>query len=201
MRPRLFDDAKVLRQAFEQFCRKGVRGTNLSDIAADVGVQRGSLYHAYGSKEALFLRAYERYAADYLAMLAHTLAAGSLYNRLTRFFDAAICNFCVGSPPRGCPTTRGLMEIQSGNGDGLDDTARRAFANLLSGVQSLVEQAFIDGAKRGEFDGDPAAAAEHILVVARGLVVLERAYQDEAQLRRIAARTIDLVMGRPSDQS
>jgi TetR/AcrR family transcriptional repressor of nem operon len=194
MRPRQFDEAQVLRQAFEQFWRKGVRGTNLSDIARDVGVQRGSLYNAFGSKEALFLRAYERYADDYLTMLETSLSAGSLRDRLTQFFDAAICNFCTGSPPRGCPTTRGLMEIQSG-GDGLDDTARRAFANLLSGVQSLLERAFRDGAANGEFKGDPVVAAEHILVVARGLVVLEQANHDEGQLKRIAARTVDLIIG------
>ena len=61
MRPREFDNDDVLRIAFEQFWRNGVRGTSLSDIARDAGVQRGSLYNAFGSKEALFLRAYERY--------------------------------------------------------------------------------------------------------------------------------------------
>ena len=62
MRPREFDHDDVLRIAFDQFWRKGVRGTSLSDIARDAGVQRGSLYNAFGSKEALFLQAYERYA-------------------------------------------------------------------------------------------------------------------------------------------
>ena len=55
MRPREFDHDDVLRIAFDQFWRKGVRGTSLSDIARDAGVQRGSLYNAFGSKEALFL--------------------------------------------------------------------------------------------------------------------------------------------------
>src|ERR1700712_730219 len=58
LRPREFDHDDVLRVAFEQFWRKGVRGTSLSDIARDAGVQRGSLYNAFGSKEALFLCAY-----------------------------------------------------------------------------------------------------------------------------------------------
>jgi len=54
VRPREFDHDDVLRIAFDQFWRKGVRGTSLSDIARDAGVQRGSLYNAFGSKEALF---------------------------------------------------------------------------------------------------------------------------------------------------
>jgi len=109
LRPREFDHDDVLRIAFEQFWRKGVRGTSLSDIARDAGVQRGSLYNAFGSKEALFLQAYERYAGEYLVTLQKALGAGSLRKRLTAFFDLTITNFRAGSPPRGCPTTRGLM--------------------------------------------------------------------------------------------
>ncbi len=117
MRPREFDHDDVLRIAFDQFWRKGVRGTSLSDIARDAGVQRGSLYNAFGSKEALFLQAYERYAGDYLLALQKALGAGSLRKRLTAFFDLTITNFRSGSPPRGCPTTRGLMELGAAEGE------------------------------------------------------------------------------------
>jgi hypothetical protein len=40
------------------------------------------------------------------------------------------------------------------------------------------------------------SAALHIITVTRGLAVLERAFGDEAQLRKIAAHTIDLVLGK-----
>lgn len=196
MRPREFDHDEVLRIAFDQFWRNGVRGTSLSDIARDAGVQRGSLYNAFGSKEALFLKAYERYAGDYLAALQKALATGSLRKRLTAFFDLTISNFRAGKPPRGCPTTRGLMELGAAEGEGLDDDARQAFASLIARITALVQDTLSAGAERGEFDGNPAVAALHIVTVTRGLAVLERAFGDEPQLRRIAAHTIDLVLGR-----
>ena len=196
MRPREFDHDEVLRIAFDQFWRKGVRGASLSDIAREAGVQRGSLYNAFGSKEALFLQAYERYAEDYLAALQKTLATGSLRKRLTAFFDLTITNFRSGTPPRGCPTTRGLMELGAAEGEGLDDDAREAFASLIARITALVRDTLSAGAARGEFDGNPAAAALHIVTVTRGLAVLERAFGDEPQLRKIAAHTIDLVLGR-----
>lgn len=196
MRPREFDHDDVLRIAFDQFWRKGVRGTSLSDIARDAGVQRGSLYNAFGSKEALFLQAYERYAGDYLAALQKALGAGTLRKRLTAFFDLTITNFRSGTPPRGCPTTRGLMEL--GAGGGLDEEARQAFANLVSRITGLVQDSLSAGAERGEFNGNPAAAALHIITVTRGLAVLERAFGDEPQLRKIAAHTIDLVLAKGS---
>ena len=200
MRPREFDHDDVLRIAFDQFWRKGVRGTSLSDIARDAGVQRGSLYNAFGSKEALFLKAYERYAGEYLVVLQKALGAGSLRKRLTVFFDLTITNFRAGTPPRGCPTTRGLMELGAAEGEGLDEDARRAFASLVSRITALIQETLSAGAERGEFSGNAAAAALHIITVTRGLAVLERAFGDERQLRKIAAHTIDLVLGRKGGQ-
>jgi TetR/AcrR family transcriptional repressor of nem operon len=198
LRPREFNHDDVLRIAFDQFWRKGVRGTQLSDIARDAGVQRGSLYNAFGSKEALFLCAYERYAGEYLSTLQKALSSGTLRARLTAFFDMTIKNFCSGSPPRGCPTTRGLMELGSAEGEGLDENARKAFADLMSRISGLVQEALSEGIKRGEFNGAPEIAALHIVTVTRGLAVLERAFSDEAQLRKIAKHTVDLVLGRES---
>lgn len=195
MRPREFDHDDVLRIAFEQFWRNGVRGTSLSDIARDAGVQRGSLYNAFGSKEALFLSAYERYASNYLGTLRKALGSGTLRERLTAFFDVTIRNFRSGSPPRGCPTTRGLMELGSGEGEGLDENARQAFADLVARATGLIEEAFAEGKKRGEFSGAPEIAALHVATVTRGLAVLERAFGNEAQLKKIAAHTIDLLLG------
>ena len=61
MRPREFDHDEVLRIAFDQFWRRGVRGTSLSDIARDAGIQRGSLYNAFGDKRTLYAHALNRY--------------------------------------------------------------------------------------------------------------------------------------------
>ena len=199
MRPREFDQEDVLRIAFDQFWRKGVRGTSLSDIARKAGVQRGSLYNAYGSKESLFLCAYERYANEYLVALEKALGSGGLRERLAAFFNLTIRNFRSGSPPRGCPTTRGLMELGS-DGDGLDENARHAFANLVTRITGLIQVALATGVQKGEFKGDPASAALHIVTVTRGLAVLERAFGDETQLRKIAADTVDLVLGKKASR-
>ncbi|MEM7709142.1 MAG: TetR/AcrR family transcriptional regulator [Pseudomonadota bacterium] len=193
MRPRQFEEQRVLDAAFEQFWRKGVRGTSLSDVAREVGVQRGSLYNAYGSKEALFLRAYRQYADDYLDNVARRVSRGPLRQRLLDFYDYSISNYCTGTPHRGCPTTRALMEIPSLADT--QDTTKQAFADLLQRLIELISGALTDGLGSGEFTGDPHLTAEHLVAVARGLVVMEKAFGDEAQLRRIAGFTINAVVG------
>jgi TetR/AcrR family transcriptional repressor of nem operon len=196
MRPREFDHDELLRVAFDQFWKKGVRGTSLSDIARDAGVQRGSLYNAFGSKETLFLRAYERYAGDYLVAIEKVLSAGSVRARLTAFFALTIKRFRAGSPARGCPTTRGLMELTPAGSNADNEAARQAFAGLLTRIAALLEAMF-ENAPKAEFKGDPKAAALHIVTVTRGLAVLERAFNNEAQLKKIAAHAVELVLGRP----
>ena len=90
------------------------------------------------------------------------------------------------------------MELAPGEGEGLDEDARQAFADLITRITNLIQQALSEGAVRGEFKGDPATAALHIATVTRGLAVLERAFGDDAQLRKIAANTVDLVLGKHS---
>jgi len=194
MRPRQFDNDDVLRIAFGKFWRQGIRGTSLSDIAKEAGVLRGSLYNAYGSKEALFLSAYENYANDYLKNAERILSQGTLSERLHNFFQFAINNFCQETPSRGCPTTRGLMEIAAADKSGLDENARKAFANLLDSSIGLMENIFREAAEKGEFKGDPKMAAQHLITIARGLVVMESAFGDEDQLHQIAEHAIQTIL-------
>jgi hypothetical protein len=86
------------------------------------------------------------------------------------------------------------MEVASDEGEGLDENARQAFARLLARITSLVQDALSNGVERGEFNGDPAIAALHIVTVTRGLAVLERAFGDEARLRKIAKHTVNLLL-------
>lgn len=194
MRPRQFDEDKVLKTAFDQFWRRGVRGTSLADIAKLADIQRGSLYNAFGSKEELFLRAYRNHTEDYLGMIEKALSTGTLRERLTRFFEVAIDSFTAGTPSRGCPTTRGLMEIASVPGEAENNPLRAAFADMLTRLIGLLEDTFRDAAGRGEFKGDPHRAAIHVVTIARGMVVLDRAFDDEEQLYQIADDTVDLIL-------
>ena len=60
---RQFDEQQAYAAALEVFWTKGFRATSMLDLATATGVQRGSLYHAYGGKEQLFLRLFEKQLA------------------------------------------------------------------------------------------------------------------------------------------
>src|SRR5580658_9387337 len=60
-RPRSFDINRALDRALVVFWRKGYEGTSVSDLTKAVGVNRPSLYAAFGDKETLFRKALDRY--------------------------------------------------------------------------------------------------------------------------------------------
>ena len=62
-RPRAFDTARALDQALRVFWRHGYEGASLADLTAAMGINRPSLYAAFGNKETLFRRALDHYAA------------------------------------------------------------------------------------------------------------------------------------------
>jgi hypothetical protein len=67
---------------------------------------RGSLYNAYGDKEEIFLRVFERYAERFIADARKALNMSELRNALTDFFAFAIRSITQGSPARGCLSTK-----------------------------------------------------------------------------------------------
>jgi AcrR family transcriptional regulator len=61
-RPAGFDRDEALQRAMMLFWERGYEGTTLEDLQAAMGnISATSLYHAFGSKEALFRKAVEAY--------------------------------------------------------------------------------------------------------------------------------------------
>lgn len=68
-RPRKFDEHSVLLAARAQFWRQGYEGTSMSDLCDASGVASQSIYGAFGSKHALFVRTLNDYCDEQLAGL------------------------------------------------------------------------------------------------------------------------------------
>ena len=66
-RPRLFDTDTVIEQLCDYFWQHGYDATSLDDLAQRLNLNRGSLYNAFGSKEALMNAAFARYEQKFRA--------------------------------------------------------------------------------------------------------------------------------------
>src|ERR1700693_3042784 len=166
---RQFDEREVIAIALDVFWRKGLHDATMQDLAAATGVQRGSLYNAYGDKEAIFLRAFDQYAGQFLETAGEALAAqGDAAARLKNFFDVIIANMTSGSPPRGCLTTRTALDAA------ISSTAvRQRVQSLLSRLEQLIDKA-ISSAPDKLPAIDANRLARVVVTFTRGLAVMER---------------------------
>lgn len=189
---RQFDEQKLVASALDVFWRKGLHDATMGELALAAGVQRGSLYHAYGDKEAIFLRAFDHYAGQFLEASGKALADGSVAARLGRFLDMVIVNMTSGSPPRGCLTTRTALDAAISS-----PAVRERVLGVLGGLEDLIDEA-IRSASRPPSATDARRLARVIVAFTRGLAVMERAGYRRKALQEIAVTFIDAVSGSAS---
>src|ERR1700736_6971256 len=88
-RPRAFDIDGALDLAMQVFWRQGYEGTSLSDLTKAMGINRPSLYAAFGNKEELFRKALDRYADRPTAFVRQSLAESTARKVVERLLLAA----------------------------------------------------------------------------------------------------------------
>ena len=185
---RQFDEQETFDKSIALFWRKGYAETSMQDLANATGVQRGSLYNAYGSKDALFLRAYEVHTGRYLAKARQALARPTLKSSLNSFFDFIVDWLLEGAPARGCLSTKTVFGSEV-----IEASIREAVGGLLDALEAAVRERLSQpdkGDKAGKLALSPAKAARLVITVTRGIVVLERVYPDDRQRLRAAADSL-----------
>ena len=186
-----FDEDEVLNRAMLLFWRRGYGATSMQDIAQATGVLRGSLYHAYGDKQALFLKIFARYQAAFLANVRAALDAPAAEEALRRYLAFSIETVTAVAEDdvtRGCLTTKTATDETA-----MDAAIRGALRGLLDGVRGLLEERLSRPDAAGRLALPPAAAARFIVTATRGLVVVERVYGTDARLQAVADDLLHLL--------
>src|SRR5579862_6643494 len=90
-RPRAYDPDAALARAMETFWKSGYAGTTLDDLSAATGMNRPSLYAAFGDKRALYFKALRSYWRISAAEMRDVFAAERpLGESLTDFYNRAL---------------------------------------------------------------------------------------------------------------
>ncbi|WP_296947002.1 TetR/AcrR family transcriptional regulator [uncultured Massilia sp.] len=189
---RQFDEDEVLDRALRLFWRRGFGATSMQDIAQATGVLRGSLYHAYGDKQAIFLRIFARYRAWFLDGVRAALAAPAVDAALRDYLRFSIETVTAADDDamtRGCLTSKTALDETA-----MDDAIRAALRGLLDGVRALLEERLARPDARGRLALAPAAAARLLVTSTRGLVVMERVYRDKGELQAVADDLLALLV-------
>src|SRR5689334_17190894 len=105
-RPRAYDPDLALTRAMDVFWKDGFAGTSLDELSAATGMNRPSLYGAFGDKRELYIKAYQHYRDDARAAMIGIFSGElPIRTRLERVYAAALDIYLSGeSGPLGCFT-------------------------------------------------------------------------------------------------
>ena len=181
-RPREFDVQKALERAMELFWRQGYEGTSLSDLTRELGITRPSLYAAFGSKEALFLKALDLYEARAGYREAALTAPTAIAYARALLEGAADLHGDKRNPP-GCLGVQGALVCAPQSDEIRTELIRRRRVG-----ESLIR----DRLKRFKADGDlpsdadPADLARYLSIVIYGITVQAAGGATRKELRNVA---------------
>ena len=137
-----YDKDDLIRRARDLFWRQGWAGTSLKDLENELGVKPGSFYAAFGSKDALFELALNRYARDGLERVAALEQEFGPLGALKQFPRKVVEN--PDAPSHACMLSKTLLELQAKNHP-LADQANQHLLGMEKAFCGLFEQAQADG--------------------------------------------------------
>lgn len=111
VRQREFDTDKALDAAMHTFWDKGFEAASLNDLTTAMGIQRPSLYAAFGDKKELFETALRRYTTQHAAQVRARLQQGSSVREAFRgLFEHIGAEGIVTEPSHGCFCINTMVE-------------------------------------------------------------------------------------------
>ena len=192
-RPRAYDPDTALARARDAFWAAGYAATSLDDLSAATGMNRPSLYGAFGDKHALYRTVLDRYVALGRDAMKAALADGPLRDGLRRVYDTALAIYFSGpESARGCFLIGTAVTEAVG-----DDDIRAALAAGLRDFDREFEERLQRARQDGEIarGADPATLAKLASSVMYFLAIRSRTGETRAALRAFAEASIDTICG------
>lgn len=182
-RPRAFDPDHALDRAMEVFWRQGYEGTSLSDLTEAMGINRPSLYAAFGNKEELYRKVLDRYAEGPAQHVCQALQEPNARRVVEKLLLGTIDLLSCPSNPKGCLGVQGALACGA-EGEPL---RQEHIVRRIEAEKALCQR--LERAKReGDLPADavPADLARFVGTICQGMSVQAASGASRADLLKIA---------------
>lgn len=190
-REKLFDVDDALDRAADVFWAKGYQAASMADLINGMGINKGSLYNAFGSKKELFKRVLIKFEQGHqIPTLARLEALDDPVAAISTLFDSLIAQSVTDAEKKGNLIVNTALELPNHDED-IGDIVRSATGRLEACFKRLLEL----GQQRGEIskDIDAEVTAKSLLTLTVGLRVLARGTFDTAGLQAIKSSALTLI--------
>jgi AcrR family transcriptional regulator len=182
-RPREFNVDKALDRALRVFWRKGYEGASLPDLTKAMGINRPSLYAAFGNKESLFKKTIDRYLEGPAGYVRAALEQPTARRVAEHALRGTIELVTDSRNPRGCFIVQAALAC----GD-TADCIRRELAKRRDALVTALRKRFERAVAEGDLtsDCDPADLARYVATVMHGMSVQAASGAQRGELEQVA---------------
>ncbi|MGK0171998.1 MAG: TetR/AcrR family transcriptional repressor of nem operon [Gammaproteobacteria bacterium] len=183
-----FDEDAAVADAMKVFWEKGFESASISDLIAETGVSRGSLYNAFGGKKQLFIKTLLRYDQENRrANLSELEAMDDPKRAIRMFFDRIVTSTAADVEKKGCFFVNTVSELAV-HGEEVNQIIRKGICELEAFFRRSIELAQVR--KDIPEHVDPAATAKGLLALIVAIRVLGRGAYSKPALTTIADQAL-----------
>jgi AcrR family transcriptional regulator len=182
-RPRVFDMDEALDKALGVFWERGYEGASLAELVETLGINKPSLYAAFGNKEGLFQKALTRYVSGPVAFVGEVIKEPTARKVAERFLIKAAEFFTDPSHPKGCMIVQGALS--SGESAEL---VRDILIKYRSSYENLLAERFEKAKADGDLsiDANPKELAKYLATLHQGMSVQATSGATKDELVKVA---------------
>lgn len=132
-----FDREDILDKAMNLFWEKGYQSTSLKDLCETTGLQKGSLYNSFKSKENLFLLCLDKYGRNSKTRFFKNSEDPKIYLKL--FFKRLVDQGSNETYTKGCLIMNSCLELASNNTTPAQRT-QQLFKDVEDNFKNVLQQ-------------------------------------------------------------
>ncbi len=190
-RTKQFDERQALVSAMLVFWEKGYEGTSIQDLEHATGLNRTSIYNAFGNKRAIFDRVMICYKESVMsALFAELDGAPNIKEGIRRMLNGALDIHFDKDNPGGCLVVLSILE--SGQHD---EASQASMQQTLQDMKGTLQARLNKAKKSGELSRelDAGSTATTIAATMAGMMVLGKANFSKAALKKTINQVLRLL--------
>ncbi|MBC8108113.1 MAG: TetR/AcrR family transcriptional regulator [Anaerolineae bacterium] len=182
-RPRAFDLDRALEAALKVFWRLGYEGASLPDLTKAMGINRPSMYAAFGNKEELFRKVVGRYSAGACEHVASALGRPTARKVAESLLRGTAEMLGDSKHPAGCLLVQGALACGADS-----NCVRNELAARRAAGEAAIRKRFERAVREGDLPRGATAAdlARFITTMQHGMSVQATGGATRKQLLQVA---------------
>lgn len=167
-RPPAFNHDEALEKALQVFWKYGYEGASMAELTEAMGMNKPSIYAAFGNKEELFRQALKKYTSGPVSYIGEAMAQPTAKQAVGMLLTKSAELLCGCESPRGCMVVQGALTVGQGA-----ELIKQELVAYRKGFEAMLKKRFDQAKKENDLpeDTDTAQLAKYIATLHQGMSV------------------------------